>query len=259
MRKAAPFLTLAIVALLAVAPVGMLGVWSLARGWYWPAILPREWSWRAWAYVMSPASGVASALGLSLGIAIVVMVVSVIVALPAARALAYHDFRGKQSFLFLILLPVLSPPLASAMGVHSLFLRYGLTDSVTAVILVHLIPAVPYATLVLMTSFLRFDREFESQARTLGASTRAVWLNVTLPAILPGLVTAASFTFLISWSQYLLTLLIGGGRVQTLPLELVAFQRGGDEAVASALSLVFLTPALIAFLMASRKMGEESA
>ena len=78
---------------------------------------------------------------------------------------------------------------------------------------------------------IQLDPDLEAQARTLGASPMAVLRYVTFPAIAPGMALAASFAFLISWSQYLMTVLIGGGRVLTLPLALVAFQRGGDEGI----------------------------
>ena len=244
------------VAVVALGPIALLVLVSFARQWFWPSLLPAEWSAGGWAYVFTGASGIGEAMALSFGIAVAVMAVAVAVALPAARALAYHEFRFKQAVLFGIVLPVLAPPLASAMGIHSMFLRLGWVDSITAVIAVHLVPAIPYATLILMGSFSRFDREYEAQARTLGAGPIEVFRHVTIPAILPGLAVASSFAFLISWSQYLLTLLIGGGRVLTLPLQLVAFQRGGDIAVSAALSLVFVLPALLAFGLASRGMED---
>ncbi|MFN3324031.1 MAG: ABC transporter permease [Bryobacteraceae bacterium] len=240
---------MATAALLALVPVALLAVWSLAWGWRWPQLIPEEWSLRGWRYVASPGSDAAAASGTSLWIATAVAFLSVAIALPAGRALAWHEFRGKRAFLFLLLLPVLAPPLAAAMGVHSVFLRFGLTGHPLGVILVHLIPAVPYAALVLTGSFSRFDPDWEAQARTLGASPLQTWIRVTLPSIAPGAAVAAGFAFLISWSQYLFTLLIGEGSVLTLPLLLVAFQRGGDEAVAAALSLVFLAPAFAAFTL----------
>ncbi|MBX3280130.1 MAG: ABC transporter permease subunit [Acidobacteria bacterium] len=246
-----------VTAILALLPVALLGLWSIARGWYWPALLPREWSARAWGYVFAPESGIASALAMSAGIALAVTVLSLAVALPAARALALHEFSGKRLLLFALLLPVIAPPLASAMGVHALYLRYGLADTMAGVILVHLIPAAPYATLMLAGSFARFDTDYEAQARTLGASPLAVWRSVTLPAIAPGLAVAASFAFLISWSQYLTTVFIGGGRIVTLPLVLVAFQRGGDEAITAALSLVFLAPTLVVFATVARFLRQQ--
>lgn len=236
---------------LAVIPLLLLAARSLAQSWFWPALLPPVWSIRAWKYVFSPSAGILPALTTSLIVALAVTVLAVMVSLPAARALAWLEFRGKRAVIFALLLPVLTPPLAATMGVHSLFLRYGLTDTLVGVALSHLISTVPYATLMLTGSFSRFDPDYEAQARTLGAGGFDVWRYVTFPAIAPGLAVAASFAFLISWSQYLTTLLIGGGRIVTLPLTLVAFQRGGDEAIAAALSLVFLVPAgAVAFSVA---------
>jgi putative spermidine/putrescine transport system permease protein len=240
-------IAVAFAAALAVVPFMLLGIWSFARSWFWPALLPANWSTHAWGYVLAPESGVGAALLTSIEIALLVTALSVVSAIPAARTLAYHEFPGKRLFLFVLLLPVLASPLASAMGVHGLFLRFGLTETILGVALVHLIPAVPYATLMLTGSFSTLDRDLEAQARTLGATPAAVWRYVTLPAIAPGLALAAAFAFLISWSQYLMTLLIGGGRVLTLPLTLVAFQRGGDEAITAALCLVFIVPTLLMF------------
>jgi putative spermidine/putrescine transport system permease protein len=258
-KRAAKLVAAAATIGLALAPIALLSLWSLARAWYWPALLPREWSGRAWAYLFSPSAEIIPALITSAGIAFAVTALSLAVALPAARALALYEFAGKRAVLFALLLPVLAPPLASAMGVHALFLRYGLADTILGVVLVHLIPAVPYATLMLTGSFAQLDPDFEAQARTLGASPVAAWRQVTLPAIAPGLAVAAAFAFLISWSQYLITLFIGGGRIVTLPLALVAFQRSGDEAVTAALSLVFLAPTLLVFAVVARFLQSDAS
>ena len=180
------------------------------------------------------------------------------VALPAARVLTWREFPGKRAILFLLLLPVLAPPLAAAMGLHGMFLRLGLAETLTGVVLVHLIPATPYAILMLTGSFTRLNPDLEAQARTLGASRLNVLRYVTLPAIAPGLAVAAAFAFLISWSQYLMTLLIGGGRILTLPLTLVSFQNGGDEAIAAALAVVFILPALAVFGAVARYLRYEA-
>jgi putative spermidine/putrescine transport system permease protein len=237
---------------LAVGPVALLLLRSFTKHWYWPALLPPEYSLRAWTYVVTPSSGVIFALLASGGIALGVTVLALLIALPAARALALTEFKGKRTILFLLLLPVIVPPLASAMGVHALFLRYGLTDSALGVLLVHLIPTVPYCALMLTGSFANFDTDWEDQARTLGAPPLAVWREVTLPAIAPGVAVAAAFAFLISCSQYLTTLFIGGGHIITLPLLLIATQRGGDQALTAALSLVFLAPTLVVFVLVAR-------
>src|SRR5437867_5553162 len=97
-----------ITATLAGVPVVLLALGSFARHWYWPAVLPGELDTRAWSYVASPASGIGSALAASLWIAFLVTALALTTALPAARAMALHDFRGKHALLFLLLLPVLA-------------------------------------------------------------------------------------------------------------------------------------------------------
>ena len=226
-------------------PLVWLNVLSFARNWRFPAILPPEMSWRAWSYLFAATSEISTALLNSLLIALVVTILAICLALPAARGIALYDFKGKNVVMFALLLPILSPAIATAIGGHALFLRYGLTDSYLGVILVHLIPTVPYCVLTLTGSFLRFDVNLEAQARTLGASNRQVLFFVTMPSIAPGIVVSAVFAFLISWSQYLTTWLIGGGKIVTLPLVLIGFQRSSDEAVTSALTLVFLIPTII--------------
>jgi putative spermidine/putrescine transport system permease protein len=140
------------------------------------------------------------------------------------------------------------------MGLHRVLLEYGLTDTMAGVAMCHLTLSLPYAVVALLGSFKRLDADMESQARLLGAGPWRVWWHVTLPVIAPGVAVGFSLAFLVSWSQYLATLFIGGGRVITLPLQLVSFQRGGDEAVAAALALVFLGPAVLVLSLVGRSL-----
>lgn len=207
---------------------------------------------RAWSYLLSQVSGIPATLANSLGIAIIVAAAAVLISMPAARVLALNEFRGKRAVMFLLILPILSPSFAVATGSHALFLKYGLTDSLFGVICSHLIPAIPYCVLLLTGSFSRLDTDLEAQAQSLGASPMNVFRYVTFPAIAPGLAVAAAFGFLISWSQYLTTLFVGGGKIQTLPLVLVSFQRSGDDAVTAALTLIFIAPAIIVFVVVAK-------
>lgn len=229
----------------AVVPLIWLTVQSFAKNWRFPALVPPEWSFRAWSYLFDSSAGILSALLSSVLIALIVTITAVALAFPAARAIALHDFKSKGAVLFILLLPIFSPAIVAAVGEHALFLRIGLTDSWVGVVLAHLVPCVPYCVLTLAGSFSRFDVDLEAQAKTLGASRWQILRVVTLPSVAPGVLTAAVFAFLISWSQYLTTLLIGGGKIITLPLILIGFQRSSDEAITAALTLVFLAPTIL--------------
>jgi putative spermidine/putrescine transport system permease protein len=114
-------------------------------------------------------------------------------------------------------------------------------------------------TLIMAAVFSRFDPAFEAQARSLGATPLQTFRAVTLPAILPGLVTAALFAFLVSWSQYLLTLAIGGGRVQTLPLLLFSFASAGRNDITAAVALLYILPGLLILAVTARRITGRNA
>jgi putative spermidine/putrescine transport system permease protein len=237
-----------------VLPLVPLVIWSFARGWRFPALLPQDWSPKAWQTALDPGGPVLESLLLTTGIALATTVLAALVGVPAGRALGLHDFRGKGLVLLLLAAPVVVPAIAMVPGLHGIFLWLGLTNTVGGVILAHLVPVIPYMALIMASVFAGFDTLHEDQARTLGARGWAVWWHVTLPAILPGLLTAALFAFLVSWSQYLLTLAIGGGRVQTLPLVLYAYAGAGRNDLAGAIGLVYMLPGVLILLVTARRV-----
>ncbi len=239
-------------------PLIPLFLWSVSFRWFFPDPLPEAWSLRAWEYVLRPSSRVLPALGFSTLVATAVTFLSIAISLPAGRALGLYRFRGKTIVQFLILAPTIVPTIAVAMGIHVAFIRYGLADTLPGVILVHLIPVTPYMVLILASVFANYNPDFEAQARSLGANYRQVFWHVTLPAIAPGLIVGSLFAFIISWSQYILTLLIGGGQIVTLPILLFSFANSGDNAITAALSVVFVAPALLFLLAASRHLTGEN-
>lgn len=241
-----------------VLPFLPLVVWSFAYGWRFPDLLPQAWSVQAWRSALSPTSGVLASFGLTTLIAAATTLLAALIGLPAGRALGLYRFRGKAAVTLLLFAPAILPGLAIVFGLHGIFLRLGLAGTVLGVILAHLIPVLPYMTLVMAAVFSRFDPAHEAQARTLGATPLQTFRHVTLPAILPGLMTAALFSFLVSWSQYLLTLAIGGGRVQTLPLLLFSHASAGRNDITAAIALVYILPGLMILAFTARQITGRS-
>ncbi|MFW5688867.1 MAG: ABC transporter permease, partial [Spirochaetota bacterium] len=121
-----------------------------------------------------------------------------------------------------------------------------------------LLPTLPYMVLVMGGTFARSAVLLEHQARPLGVGPVRAFLVVGLPVAVPGVIAGSLFVFLISWSQYALTVLIGGGRVLTLPLLLFSFASAGDFSLTAALSLVFLAPAVVILLVSARYLTGRS-
>jgi len=242
-----------------IAPMIPQIMWSFAHRWLFPALVPSDWSLGPWQYVLSPSSRVGEGFVTSLAIALVVSFLSILVGLPTSRALALYNFRGKETVEWLLMVPIIVPSLVATMGIHQVFIRLHLTDTFLGVCLVHMIPCIPYMVLVMSSVFANYGTDLEDTARSLGAGPFQVFRHVTLPGILPGLIVATMFTFLISWSQYVTTVLIGGGNVITLPMVLFPFISGTNYSNAAAISLVFVAPAILMLILTSRQLGRESA
>ena len=257
-RRAASIASGALV-LVWLLPVVPLMLWSVAHGWRFPDILPPDMRLAAWSFALSDASGVLGSLGVTALVGLMATAGALVLGLPAARALALHRFRGRGLVMGLILAPVIVPSIAVALGLHGIFLSLGLTNSLAGVALVHLVPTLPYMVLILMGVFDRHDTAFEDQARSLGARPWQTFRHVTVPAILPGIIVACLFTFLVSWSQFILTLMIGGGRVMTLPLLLFGFATAGRHDLTAAISLIYILPGLLIIAATSRHLSGRSA
>ncbi len=233
-------------------------LWSFSFRWYFPSLLPTELSSRAWVYVANPNSKILESFIVSLIIALSVTAIGIVVGVPAGKALGMYKFRGKELIELIILAPTIVPGLAVIMGIQILFIRFGLSDNIVGVIIVHLLPSLPYMIISMAGVFANYDPQFEEQARSLGANAIKTFYYITLPVIFPGIVVGAMFTFLISWSQYILTIMVGGGRVITLPVLLFSFAGSGDNAIASALSIIFVLPAIVILIVTSKYLSGKS-
>lgn len=246
-------LGLALIAAL-VAPLLPLALWSVARGWFFPQILPANWTIEPWMQAFAPRSEIPGALATTTLIALAAAALALALGIPAGRALGLYRFRGKALVELALLAPVIVPGIAVGLGIHGVFLRLGLTNSVPGVVLVHLVPTLPYVIFVMSGVFANYDAEAEAQARSLGARPLQVLWHVMLPAIAPGIVVAGLFAFLVSWSQYILTLTIGGGRVVTLPLLLYAQAGAGRNDQAGVLAMLSLGPGLVILALVARQL-----
>ena len=257
MRRWSLFLLRATLYLLLLGPLVAFGLYGLSTRWFYPQLLPSEWTFEPLMRQLGSPQ-IQAALAKSLVIAGLVTSLALLIGLPAARTLGLRRFRGRSLVLLLMFLPTVVPPLATGMGLNILFLQLGLAGSVAGVVLVHLVPVLPYTIFALLGVFARYDEGYEQQARTLGASWPLVLLRVTLPLAGPGLAVAALFAFLVSWSQYVLTLLIGGGRVVTLPLLLFNFVSAGRNDVSGAIGIIYILPGILILLLTARHLSGRS-
>jgi putative spermidine/putrescine transport system permease protein len=230
------------------APLLVLPVQAAADAWRAPALLPQRLGTRGLQVALTGQAG--SALVNSLVVAVGATALALLLGWPAARALSSHRLRRPASILVLLAMPLLVPAYATGTGLAEWFVRLGLAGGRLGLVLAHLTVVLPYVVLVLAAGFGERLGDLEDMARTMGLGMPRRLALVTLPSVRPTLATAALLGFLVSWSQYGLSLAIGGG-LPMLPLVLLPFIRT-DPQVAAGLAIEFLAPALAALAVAVR-------
>lgn len=230
-------------------PVLPVLLWAFADRWPFPAVLPARWGLSGWVAAWDQGAGVAALHSLALGA--VVAAIATPAGAAAGWALAVHRVPLSRWVTAALFVPVAVPPFAVVMGLSTVSLRAGIPGAV-AVVAVLVVAALPYTTYVLRAAFASYDRSFEDAARTLGAPPVAV-LGVRLRLVVPALVASGFLAFLVGWSDYVVTLLLGGGRLVTLPLLLGASASGsGNDPTVAALALLTALPPLILLVAATR-------
>mgnify|MGYP001508132676 FL=1 len=210
-----------------------------------------------WALVTSPAA--LDALGLSLRTALAATACCVVLGTPMALVLARTTFPGQRVARALVLLPLVLPPVVGGIALLHTFGRRGLVGrhlevlgvevafTTTAVVLAQTFVALPFLVLSLEGALRSQDTRLEDVAATLGARPTTVLRRVTLPRVLPGLLSGAVLAFARALGEFGATLTFAGalqGVTQTLPLE-IYLQRSADPDSAVALSFVLVVVAVL--------------
>lgn len=250
-----------------VGPFLPLLIQSLAFHWVWPDLLPSEWWFTArerarlpqgWDYVVSPYSRVGEALLNTVTIGLATALLCLAICLPAARVLARREFGSKHLVELYLALPLILPEAVIGIALSMAFIRVGLAGTHAGIVLVHLIPTIPYMLRMLIAGFQGLDREVEEQARVLGASNWQVTRLITLPLILPTAMAGALFAFLVSTNLFLLTFLMGQGKIVTLPTLLFSKLSGGAlDPTAAGIALVAALPGVAVLLLLDRFSGPQ--
>lgn len=227
-----------------VIPLTPLLLWAGASRWSGTARLPQDFGFRGWQEALS--AGVMGALVRSGLLGVAVALIATPLGVMAGRALGWRLLRRPALPSVVLLGPVVLAPFAVAMGLDVVILRLGIPGEV-AVVLVLSVFALPYTTFTMRVTYLALDPALEEQARVLGASSRQARRRVTLPAAATGLVTATGLAFLVGWSDYAVTLLIGGGQIVTAPMLIGSSAAGsGNDALTSTLAISASLPPLVA-------------
>lgn len=246
MKRLLPFF------LLFTFPVIMLLLSAFGGVWQFGSLLPESFSLHGFRVIASSGGHLRMALLVSVLYSISAAVLALLICLPAASLFARCSFRGKALWEAVLLAPALVPSVTFALGTLWVFIRSGLADSFAGVVLVLTAFSYPYMLRALTAGFAAIPYELVLTAENLGAGRLRTFLRIELPLLLPAVATGCSVVFLVSFSEYFLVYLIGGGVVPSYTGYLMPFLTGSDRQSAAALTLLFISVPLLLFFVTDR-------
>ena len=176
----------------------------------------------------------------------------------AALGLTMANLPFKGVITGIMIMPMVVPVVISAVGIYFFYAWIGLTSTYTGMILAHTALATPFVVITVTATLQGFNRNQIRAGSSLGASPATVFFKVTLPQILPGVISGALFAFVTSFDEVVVALFIAGSEQYTLPRQMFAGirEKYNPTIAAVATMMIVFSVLLLVTLELLRRRGE---
>lgn len=196
----------------------------------------------------------------SFSLGLIVMSICVVLGTMVGQAYRYR-FRGAGALFYLSVASLIVPSILISLGIGILFDRLGWTPAwYTSGLGAHLTWTLPFALLIMLAVFNRFDKSYEEAARDLGANDLVTFRDIVFPLILPSLVGVGLFGFTLSYDEFARSSLVMG-EFNSLPLEIFAMTTNVTSPALYALGTVttgFSFLVITLFLIITQRLQHRS-
>jgi putative spermidine/putrescine transport system permease protein len=176
----------------------------------------------------------------SLKIAVLTSIFSVALGTASALALQRGGIPGKAFINALVLSPLVTPVIVLAVGIYMVFVRWGLSGTLLGVALAHTVLAVPFVVVSVTASLQMLNPSLELASLGLGAGPWRTFRRITLPLILPGVVSGAIFAFITSWDEVVVAIFLTNASLRTVPVVIWSQVRAELDPTMAAVGTVLI-------------------
>ncbi|MET4518916.1 ABC transporter permease subunit [Bradyrhizobium sp. I1.7.5] len=224
-----------------------------------PGLIVVVMSFSAGAYLEFPPSGFSlqwyrsffndpswtAAFWNSLQIGLMVTVLSTAVGTLAAFGLTRTSSRARKFLTMIILMPITFPVIVVGVASYLGLVNLGLIGTKMGIVLAHSLGAIAYVVVIVAATLANFDQRLEQAAKSMRAGPIRTFVRVTLPLIRPGIIGGAVFAFISSFDEVVITSLVSGFSLRTLPLKMLEnMNQQIDPTIAAVGALLVLMPVL---------------
>ncbi len=191
-------------------------------------------------------------------VAITSTVLSTIIGTAAALALHRYSFRGKGFSEATLYIPIVIPEVVMGISLLAFFAQSGIDLGLQTIIIAHIAFSIPFVTLNVRARLQGMDRAVEEAAMDLGANEWVTFRRVTLPLIMPGVLSGALLAFTLSLDDYIITLFTAGPGSTTLPLRVFSMLRQAVTPKVNALSALWILTVFVVLLVSQRLQARKT-
>lgn len=166
-----------------------------------------------------------------------------------AVGISKTSYRGSKIIEYISGLPLMIPEIILGMVFMAFFALIGLTFGMTTLVLGHMAFCIPYVYMMVKTRLVGLDPSLEEAAKDLGASSRMVFLDITLPQIMPAVLSGMLLAFAMSLDDVVISIFVTGARTNTLPIKIYTQVKSGVTPKINALCTVILVVTFLLVMM----------
>ncbi|MGY1807941.1 carbohydrate ABC transporter permease [Blastococcus sp. SYSU D00669] len=223
-----------------------------------PTFFPLDGTLRNFRQVLTDSTFFAS-FRVSLAVTALTLVAAILFAFLAALAISRFRFRGRKSFIVLVLVVQMIPAEGLFISQYQVLDGWHLVNAIAGLSLVYVAAILPFTIWMLRGFVSGVPVELEEAAMVDGLSRTAAFFRITFPLLAPGLVASGVYGFLQAWNEYTLALVVMTDPAQrTLPLwlqGLVEANRATDWGVVMAGATLISVPVIVFFLVVQKRMS----
>ncbi|MEH2536903.1 MULTISPECIES: ABC transporter permease [unclassified Bradyrhizobium] len=195
------------------------------------------------------------AFWVSLGLGALSSFVALLFAVPAALAIARYRFLGRDALAALFLSPLMIPHVVLGIAFLRFFTSIGIGGSFAALIIAHVLVVFPFALRLTLAAATGMDRSVEMAALSLGADDWTLFRRVTLPLILPGVVSGWALAFIQSFDDLTMTVFLATPGTETLPVRMFLYIQDNIDPLVTSVSASVIAITMTALVLLDRFYG----
>ena len=190
-----------------------------------------------------------SSLLLTLELALVSTVISVVLGTLAAIGMHRYDFKLKKTLDNMLYVPIVIPELVIGIASLATFTTMKITLSFWTLVIAHVTFCVPFVIITLRARIAGFDKSVEEAAMDLGANQLHTLKRVTIPMLLPGIVSGALLSITLSLDDVIISYFVTGAGDTTLPIKVYGMARGKISTEVYALFTLMIVVTILVYLL----------